>query len=667
MRERFDFLSRYVNAATSEDLLMKVLNNVERTRYNIMRFHRTAVLCPMLTAQCGYGEWVPDREVLPSFILKPVEVTSPTVSPQLLQNAAHLFSFIYADLDRLLEGLMVYKGTPTFNYAIHSAIPALFGFFCSHEHCVFALAFYIRVVNYIDCKVGFEVLLPFLSCPGMFLYIESCLNPFFDRLMRDTRFHDKMSSKEARELEVIYAKDLVSLFAKYMHLIPKCIRVVIDLMNQQWGVAKAGKLIVGRLLQFLSLTFVHATGRVKHETFLKSIFKYIDRRMQNAIMELISKEQPRSIIPELFSIFGHDYLSFFACVSDIELLGFLMAAKRKLPPSLACILVNPKHATKLPLKQSTFWFKVYPKRKSTHEDPRRPLFFEVARTKSVHGNPEYQRTWNKICSLYEFPMKFVDENPAFQDDFREFCLEESVAQLNEAAGKMEDVLWYRLWLDTIERWQETSEEHARIMTMPIADLACTQAKNRGYSSIAIAHRNSCLLFDSRLIKQDQFMILVELSLSEIIGDKKPVVDNLRTLWTRFIRSKAREMDSVTSVTGRQTGDAIFWEAVEGLSTLDTEPFRNCYRILIRSMRRVFCLINGKKDEIVQQAIILSQCNNLVSIYIAIKKYVMTVKQFTDLCTEEEEILWVLLERALLNLILASEDVRDAFFELEGGQ
>ena len=665
MRERFNFLSRYVSPETSERLQSDVSAEIESTRSSIMRFHRTAVLSPMITATCGFGEWVPAPEVLPSFILKPNEAIPPTVSPQLLQNAAHLFNFSHDDLDRLLNGLLAYKGTPMFNYAISSAIPSLFGYFSSHEHCVLALAFYLRVVNYLDAKLGFPVLLPFLSCPGMFVYIESCLNPFFDRLMRDPRFGSKLSSRDARELELIYARDLVQLFMKYMHLIPKCVLVVMELMSRQWGAGNTGKLIVDELLKSLSLTFIHATGRVRHETFLVQVFKRIDDNMHTAVISRICEEKPRGVIPDLFEIFGDRYLLFFSCVADVELIGFLMAAKEKLPPSLCAILANPKHGVNGPLKQAMFWFKVYPRRKASQRQVPKPLFFETPAVQSHHKTPDYQRTWNNICAKYEFPMQFVDGNPVYEDDFREFCLEESVSTLTDAARKLENVLWHRLWLQSVKQWLITAEEHARMMIMPIADLACTKAHNRNYASIEIAHKHACMLFDSRLIKQDQFMILIGHSLVDLVGDKRGLIAKLKELWNDFIQKESSKIDSVTSVTGSQTGDALFWDAVEGLSALDTEPFRNCYRIIIRSMKLVYHLFEGKNDNIIRRVILLSRSKRLISLYLAIKEYAMTAKQFTDLCTEEEEIMWVICERALLNLVMEREDIKQIFFQLEG--
>lgn len=663
MRKEFEHFNEYVNCETVERLHTEVLSDIDETRKAIMRFHRTSVVIPILDNPKDYAPWICSGDDLPHFILRPQEAIPPKVAPRFLQQTAHLFEFVHSNLSRLLFGLMSKIEPSLFKYAVDSAIPSLFGFFCSQEHETLALAFYIQIVNEVQADIGFRIVRPFLSCPGMFNFIESSLRPFFDRLRRDGRIKVKMTTKDRERMTHMYADDLMKLFGTNKYLLPRSVRVIVTLMQQQWGTSIAANMLVHDLLKTLSTRFMDSAGYSKKNVFLKDVFEYIDEQACKQLLDAIADCPSRFAIPELYACFGHAYLTFYTCTADCEVLALLMEKKQKLPPSVASLTAETK-GRQAPAN-SMFWTKVFPKRAFPPMKLPQPLFFETRSDRPEPARPEYARTWMMIRSKYpNDSLEFVDCESAYDSEFREYCLAMCVADLHAGAKVFEDVFLFKHWLAHIVEWKAISEEHTRMMIMPVADLACKKVGKR-HERIEVAFELASNLFGSRLIMQDQFLSLVDMYLPDLFGKRQTEFDELCIMWSSLVTREAERLEQMTSFSSGKSANALYWESIEGLGNSEDEPLRYGFRILMRSFKLLgmLCRYGTSEKDLLREAILIAKSERAFSVYVAAKLFVMENKLFTQLCTVEENSLWVRCEHVILTMIMNDSMLSSRFFQL----
>jgi hypothetical protein len=570
----------------------------------------------VIASDLNYGSYLPEAFFIPAFVLRPVDATPPTVSPLLLQQASHLFSFIHAHHWDFLTALLQMDGKPEFNYLVSAAIPSLFGYFASREHFKLAYPFYLQVFQATNPSTGFKILYPFLTSPFLFRFFESALSPFFDRLTRDTRLTSPTSRPHIKSITEFYAKDLAALFTERARLIPRKISLLFLLLKDSWGMKEAIDLIVHRLLKSLSLLFLRASGRERHSKFVESVFAALTPALCESLVLSLCLCHSLFRMPSLFLMFGQQYLTFYTCVSDIASLARTMELKLRLPPSLATLCFNETPIAVM------FWFKIFPKPPLPLPPPPDPLIF---------------------------------------DDFS--VVDPSLA---EGARSFEKLLNAQMWLSVLRQWQQIAEEHQRIMVMPIALVAAQQARQRRYPSIEEAHRRASRLFRSRLIKQEQFLTLIELALPDMGDVRRVVLRIVIELWSGYLKTKSQQLDLLEIDLTNRAANAVFWEAVEGLRGIDGDSLSLSFRLLLRSLTFLTALANEKisRDDLIKTAIVLSQSQRLIKLYVIVRHGCLGCGLFRQLCTDSEMFFWCELERVLLKMVMEDDDLKEKFFELQ---
>jgi hypothetical protein len=563
-----------------------------------------------------YGAYLPESFFVPAFVLRPSDATPPTVSPLLLQQASHLFSFIHAHLSDFLAALVELEGKPDFNYLVAAAIPSLFGYFASREHFKLAYPFYFQVFQATKPLVGFKILYPFLTSPFLFRFFESALAPFVDRLTRDSRLTSPTTGRFLKSITEAYAKDLAGLFTERSRLIPRRVSVLFALLKDSWGMKDAVDLIVHRLFRPLSLMFLRASGRERHSKFVESVFAALSPALSESLVLSLCNCRSLFRIPSLFLFFQQQFLTFYTCVSDIAVLARTMERKLKLPPSLASLCFNDTPITAM------FWFKIFPKPPLALPPPTTPLIF-----RDLSG---------------------VD--PA----------------LAEGARSFEKLLNGQMWLSVLREWQQIAEEHQRIMVMQIVVIAARQARERRYPTIEEAHARASRLFRSRLIKQEQFMTLIELGLSDMGEVRRVALRVVMELWSSYLRMKSQHLDGFEIDLTNRAANAVFWEAVEGLRGIDGDSLSFSFSLLIRSLHFLSALATEhlSRPDLIKAAIVLSQSQRLIKLYLIVRHGCLDCRIFRELCTDSEMFLWCELESVILKMVMEDEVLKEKFFAFQ---
>jgi hypothetical protein len=126
------------------------------------------------------------------YVFSPFEGQIPShLSPQYVQQSVRLFDFCHDHVAECAACLVKKANSKSFRYLCISAIPSLFGYFSSAEHINLAMKFYIAILSQTDSELGSTIFIPFFSAPGLYSFLESSLNPFFQRFLKDSRVFTK--------------------------------------------------------------------------------------------------------------------------------------------------------------------------------------------------------------------------------------------------------------------------------------------------------------------------------------------------------------------------------------------------------------------------------------------------------------------------------------------
>ncbi|OHS93048.1 hypothetical protein TRFO_12057 [Tritrichomonas foetus] len=662
MEEKYEFFLQHI-PNNVDTVLTTTMYLINETRDNIIRCHRTVALSRILFERDKkiYGDLIPDELHLPSFVMKPNEVVPPRVSPQLLQQSAHLFAFLHLRLADLFDALILVKSTPEFPYLINSALPALFGYFSSKEHILLAFPFYYHTIDLSSPQLTFKIAYPFLAAPYIFRFFESSLMPFFSRFLRDNRIENcKANKRRLNELSKIYANDLIDLFIQNLHLLPNFFTVFFKMAQKKWDHKIIGDFLVNELFKDISFKFLVTFGYEKNEPFLENVFSQMTVDHFVKLSTALCKSKSSFEVPELFMNFGHSFYDFYVCIPDLVALSKVIEMKTKLPASM----------TSLPFDNtprfSMFWFKVFPKRKIPLDLRVRPLIFSDTQFQ-INQNPVYERSWLQMQSQFEYPYEYCKSCQNIKDqNFIKYVLLRSVEDFNHRASEFEELMSFKLWLSEIKKWGEIAYEQERLMIMPIAILATQQAHRREYKTLEIAFEHSSTLFSSTIIQKDQFLSLISLYLPNFISKINKDLKALDDEWSKFTYDRSKDFDLINIGLENQSSNAVFWESVEELRTVTINGITAGFRGVIRSFQFLKGLLKVLPKDLTEIAIILAQNKEILIFYIIVNSFAMKNKVFHSLCTDEEEGLWVKFESVLLRMVTSQSNMKlqNLFFQVQ---
>jgi hypothetical protein len=648
LKARYVFLKSYV-PVMSDPLLSATSREIEQVRDQIIRLHRSITLSSIVTSSADYGSNLPAAFHLPTFVLRPKEVAPPKVSPQLLQQTAHLYAFIHANLPAFLTGLLTLEGRPDFNYLVASAIPSLFGYFSSREHIRLAFPFYLQIFQATTAPIGFRILYPFLTSPFFFRYFESALMPFFDRMSRDPGIQ---KVKRIKALSEVYAQELAGQFIQNVYLIPKRVHLLFSLMKSRWGMKDSIELLMNGLFKPLSESFLIASGKEPLRSFVSAVFEEMSKGMCESIIIALSSGRTSFRLPSLFRVFGQNFITFFGCISDISALAKVIELNRKLPLSLKHFAFDETPMNVM------FWFRIFPKAKS--HPPVKPAALIFPReTIPFTQNPVCERLFLELKNRTDNPFEFIQDHLS-DPELHDYVLAKCVLRLIDSANAFEELITSRMWLKSLKDWLRVAEEQTRILVTPIAQIAVSMAKRRNYPSIDVALARASRLFKSRLVKQDQFLTLVQLSFPDMAERRD--VEAVVQLWKGFIARKARESEQVDLQNG--AANAVFWEAVEGFHDVDKDALSQSYRAISKSLAFLKELFRKYRVDLIQRAIVMSESQLILKAYVLVNQLAMRNSTFQETCTDMEMLAWVTFEAGLLKLVTEDSKLAVKFFELQ---
>ena len=688
MEKEYEFLLKHA-PQNIESIHSTVISQIDETRKSIIKCHRTVILSRILFEKDKsiFGDYIPDQLHLPSFILKPKEVSAPIVSPQIFQQSAHFFDFLHKNPTDLFAALMMVNNNAQFNYLIYSALPALFGYFGSKEHTYIAFSFYFLVFDLKSSEMAFKIAYPFLSAPYVFRFFESSLRPFFSRFLRDSRVEPfrninanskKIPKKHLNELSKIYASDMVELFISNLHLLPQLFIILFKIGSNKWGEKVISNFLFSHFLKDISFKFLVNYGYSSYEYFLENVFLHVSEEIKINFAKKLVQTKSFNEVPELFWNFGHEFIKFYICIQDVIALTELIKLKLKLPISLQ--IASYENTP----KSCMFWIEIFPKRAIPPTSIiHKQLIFQNDQY-PVLKNQTFERCYGQISKKLEECRKIDFNDPLFmhqifsnftfkdestKKEFENYIILKQLNELNQKAMAFEDFLKYKLNLFLASEWLTISYEHQRLMIMPIAIMAVQMARRREYTTIDIAFQHASNLFGySIIIQQDQFLSLINLYRSDLTRSFQKEFKLLKQEWSKFITERSTNMDQIDIGLNTQSESAIFWESVEELRSINFVDIPASFNCLMKSMKYLAYLVDSGKcqNDISEKLLVLAQNKKLLNFYVLINAFAMQNDTFHSLCSVEQEKYWITIESFILKMITSYQNIplRDLLFSVQ---
>jgi len=669
LERKYQFLKEH-SIPSSESLVFSTTDEVETKRSILIKKHRRVIMLKTLDNSENFADFLPEKSMLTQFVLDPIEISPPKVTPQFLQQASHLFSFIHGKCSFLLDALLKFQGKPEFYALVQSAIPSLFGYFSSPEHIQFAFSFYVRVLTSAPESIRLDILHPFFDSPIIFRFIESSLRPFFDRFIRDDRF-DKYSDKEATEkLIPLYTKIIVDSFADSSKLLHSTHLFLLRLMRSNWSIGLITEFVIVQWLQKQTIRWLYWDQHYSRSKFIQQIFALIssDVKYVDQLMNAFCVNQPQFELPDMYNEFSHPYLMFYSSQPDICVLSKAIMTVTELTPSMSIFFSENVQ------KNAMFWIKIYPKRPLPKPYVHRPMVFHE-KVIEIPENQRYERYWRALESKSgEFdiePFTFLMSpkmnriSHTFGDGFNDYALASSINQLCEKASYFEQFLCFRLSLRNIENWLEIVETHEQILLAPYSIMYVKYHWSKRPHNRSEIFAFCSKFFVDNSTKQIQFLSIIGFQLQELI---KPYINDFKeinTIWAKVLDDKEMETESLNTRIEGRIPNAMFWDCVETLRVIDKDSLFSSIKNIIKATKILFelSILCPKASSIFEKAIFLSRSPSIPLVYLLFKAYVMDDLTFTNLLSESEKYNWALFERSLISLVMKCDPLKQLFFSL----
>lgn len=665
----YHYLLKHV-PRNAEHLLSQNTKLVENMRETIILSCRSIQLIPTLTNKTHYDNYLPDKTERSSFVFKPTVVVPPRVSPQLLQQASHLFQFIHQNPISLLDSILQEKDSPLFNFSIHSALPSLFGYYSSQEHINFAFSFYYQVLMRCDSKIGTEILIPFFRTPCIFRYIENTINPFSISLMSDARITTTELPPNFLEFYKNYLKTLLfSSCACIMHYHS----VILKLMKDNWGLKATIDFIINSIIRPTASIWFTANGFAERLQILNQVLDAFleDQHASEALTNKIIETDSKIEIPDMYRAFKHQYILYLTTSNDFNVLTTLMSRVIQIPQSINSnnTETNPKFAV--------FWFKIFPKRKLPAHQIHRPLVFQISPSAPL-VNSTFDSLWREIETHadesskepYEYLMskKHLYE---FPDDLINYTLKKSIENLEHEAILFEQLMQFMVSESEMKLWLRVSQRHFNLSAEPVSALAAQFAFKRGYKHINYAFSKASTLFESNFLKQNQYVRLVQMYLPTFTQGLEKKLEKLDTWWKNLIDQLNNDINSLESHFKGQAANNVLWDCVMRVSLIDKDNLLVAFRTILEISEKLSMLttIDGTNDirivgELFRKVAVLGKGKGLMNVYVLLGSIAFDCPCFRKLCSAEEEHGWIALEATIYYFVKDDPEISATMTEVQ---
>lgn len=301
---------------------------INKSREELIQSQRIIILDNLLRPKLSKYTKLQVHDI-DSFIFRPTILSSFLGLSQLSQNTSFLFSYIHQHPDLFALAVISMSKHKCFNYLIRSAIPALYGYFSAKEYLDLGFVFYARIVEEATPKITMKIVMPFLHNAIVFRYFEVLINNFLNSFVIDLK-----AEQISDGYLPVLSESFVSYMTNYFNLLPEHVLQLLRLVkDKNWGNKYLYTLLFDNFFWDGTYRYLNMINLDAHKSLFEKMFVMISKRNDLVQLILDSLFNSRSVynVPLLYHSFGQNYLDFFLCVHDVQVISDTLVHSKILP------------------------------------------------------------------------------------------------------------------------------------------------------------------------------------------------------------------------------------------------------------------------------------------------------------------------------------------------
>ncbi|OHT16742.1 hypothetical protein TRFO_13014 [Tritrichomonas foetus] len=404
----------------------------------ILRKHRIICLLPyfLLSQELPLAHF-PDMDHTLN-LFQPKEITAFVGLSLISQNTSFLIHNLQMNPVIFAETIVKNTKIPNYQYFLRVIIPSIYGYFSSYEHMNFANCFYLAIIDIADPEIAIPIVVPFLTAPITYRYIEYTLTEFFTDMDWDQSLDSRNKNSSL----------LLEYLTRGIPLLPEQIlQLFRQIKSKNWRSHFLAELflvnfVFPNVLRWSKAHFMNdKIPQVKKMLSNVGQFKDGLKSLYQTLCTARSLFQP----PFMYHCFNQPSISYYLVIHDIQLLAEFLDTQKLLP---SCVEIDIYRKVPLNFQFINFWCYVYPSHHQVKEPPTMRLVFPQIQV-NERTNPEFQRRFRSLQSLADNSNKFnfVLQNSG-NSEFYDYSRNQCCFQLKKLADSFE------IFMDTLRLHKE---------------------------------------------------------------------------------------------------------------------------------------------------------------------------------------------------------------------
>ncbi|OHT17630.1 hypothetical protein TRFO_00899 [Tritrichomonas foetus] len=628
--ERFYFLKKHL-PPPCDDLMKKTYTKVEQTRAEILEVERFISLS-LLTRTSRYPvKFMPPIKDFVNMLENQVPLTAEDVSPSFVQHTSLLVSYVYGNIEQLVNGVAAMKFSDEFPFIVSSMLPSLFGFFVSAEYMEHAVKFYTTFVKTQRQKVTLVVIQPFFCSVLTYRFVESVMDGLLFKLGAESELNNESTFQD---FMAKYSNLLTKLLVDNMPLLPssffEIFRVV---LNNKWKKPNMISLFFSNFVKPQFVMYTQASPYPKKCLFVSKLVDNIANNDQyfTQILNSWFLTKPNLEILSIYTPYNQVFITLFLSIADVIMTTTCLLKAGPLPNGLGDPdLSDYKQKTKF----CPMTVRVYPKGLKAPPFEADRLLIPYFEPKG--NNPLFDHTYRamksvipKYITVYEKLVERKEKNAVFVD----YALQQALREMRLCTESLEKYLVCKYQANLLNELREIVRSREFFIKMPFEKKVMNEERKIYYYDVVKK-------FPTINVRRTLFLYFVYNSMSQSMEKYQAEFELLDEKWHELSISR-RTSSELNQVNGlNRSAQIIFWKSIDVIQSIGSSPIPRRFELIMNALKMIKTIDESLFSKLLRSAMIFANSSFVPRSYIVLNEYAIKREIFTNMLTEEDYKLWI---------------------------